>query len=104
MHLVKNMLMDRGVFDAQIRVPLILGVWGGKGQGKTFQTELALKKLGCAAQPALLTSLACGPGDLLCAFAKKQSRCCGGSFGGTCIFCDVVSDTRNVQLAKEGFW
>ena len=51
MHLVKNMLMDRGVFDAQIRVPLLLGVWGGKGQGKTFQTELALKKLGCAARP-----------------------------------------------------
>ena len=33
MHLVKNMLMDRGAFDAQIRVPLILGIWGGKGQG-----------------------------------------------------------------------
>merc|ERR1711907_651185 len=24
----------------------ILGVWGGKGQGKTFQTELSFKKLG----------------------------------------------------------
>lgn len=28
------------------QVPLILGVWGEKGMGKTFQTELALKKLG----------------------------------------------------------
>jgi len=30
----------------KIKVPLILGIWGGKGQGKTFQTELGLKKLG----------------------------------------------------------
>jgi len=31
-----------------IRVPLILGIWGGKGQGKTFMTELSLKKLSIA--------------------------------------------------------
>jgi len=30
----------------KIKVPLILGVWGGKGQGKTFQTHLAFQKLG----------------------------------------------------------
>merc|ERR1711920_312788 len=30
----------------KIKIPLILGVWGGKGQGKTFQTELGYKKLG----------------------------------------------------------
>merc|ERR1712217_506001 len=30
----------------KIKVPLILGVWGGKGQGKTFQTHLAYEKLG----------------------------------------------------------
>merc|ERR1719473_1556010 len=30
----------------KIKVPLILGIWGGKGQGKTFQTELSYKKLG----------------------------------------------------------
>ena len=34
MHIVKNMMMDQGVFDAQTRVPLILGIWGGKGQGE----------------------------------------------------------------------
>ncbi len=27
-------------------MPLILGIWGGKGQGKTFQCALAYKKLG----------------------------------------------------------
>merc|ERR1711970_404851 len=30
----------------KIKIPLILGIWGGKGQGKTFQTELGFKKLG----------------------------------------------------------
>ncbi|KAK4419039.1 Ribulose bisphosphate carboxylase/oxygenase activase 1, chloroplastic [Sesamum alatum] len=29
-----------------IKVPLILGVWGGKGQGKSFQCELVFAKLG----------------------------------------------------------
>ena len=33
MHIVKNIMMDQGVFDSQTRVPLILGIWGGKGQG-----------------------------------------------------------------------
>ena len=46
MHIVKNVMCDQGVFDGQTRIPLILGIWGGKGQGKTFQTELAFKKLG----------------------------------------------------------
>ena len=46
MHIVKNYMVDAGSFDASLRIPLILGIWGGKGQGKSFQTELALKKLG----------------------------------------------------------
>ncbi|OMO59079.1 ATPase, AAA-type, core [Corchorus capsularis] len=29
-----------------IKVPLILGIWGGKGQGKSFQCELVFRKLG----------------------------------------------------------
>merc|ERR1719473_909989 len=40
-HIAKN-FMDL----PKIKIPLILGVWGGKGQGKTFQTELGYKKLG----------------------------------------------------------
>ncbi len=28
------------------QVPLILGIWGGKGQGKSFQCELVMSKLG----------------------------------------------------------
>jgi hypothetical protein len=40
-HIAKNFL------DLpKIKVPLILGIWGGKGQGKTFQCGLAYKKLG----------------------------------------------------------
>ncbi|CAL5221664.1 g3892 [Coccomyxa viridis] len=46
MHIVKNWLVDNGWLDNTIRVPLILGIWGGKGQGKSFQTELTFKKLG----------------------------------------------------------
>ena len=41
--------MDAGAFDNMCRTPLILGIWGGKGQGKTFQTELCFKKLGWVA-------------------------------------------------------
>ncbi len=29
-----------------IKVPLILGIWGGKGQGKSFQCELVFQKMG----------------------------------------------------------
>ena len=49
MHIVKNFLCDSGSFDKMTRVPLLLGIWGGKGQGKTFQTELTFKKLGVEA-------------------------------------------------------
>ncbi|XP_047329699.1 ribulose bisphosphate carboxylase/oxygenase activase, chloroplastic-like [Impatiens glandulifera] len=30
----------------KIKVPLILGIWGGKGQGKSFQCELVFAKMG----------------------------------------------------------
>lgn len=40
-HIVKNFLTL-----PNIKVPLILGVWGGKGQGKSFQCELVFAKMG----------------------------------------------------------
>jgi len=40
-HVAKNLMSLPNV-----KVPLILGIWGGKGQGKTFQTELAYRKMG----------------------------------------------------------
>lgn len=40
-HITKNFL------DLpNIKVPLILGIWGGKGQGKSFQCELVFRKMG----------------------------------------------------------
>ena len=45
MHIVKNYMADQ---LEGVNPPLILGIWGPKGCGKTFSTELALKKLGCA--------------------------------------------------------
>ncbi|WVZ56420.1 hypothetical protein U9M48_006956 [Paspalum notatum var. saurae] len=40
-HIAKN-FMDL----PSIKVPLILGIWGGKGQGKSFQCELVFAKMG----------------------------------------------------------
>ena len=48
-HIAKN-FMDL----PKIKVPLILGVWGGKGQGKTFQTNLVCAKLGV--QPIVMSA------------------------------------------------
>eukprot|EP00200_Dunaliella_tertiolecta_P000768 CAMPEP_0202366694 /NCGR_PEP_ID=MMETSP1126-20121109/17204_1 /ASSEMBLY_ACC=CAM_ASM_000457 /TAXON_ID=3047 /ORGANISM="Dunaliella tertiolecta, Strain CCMP1320" /LENGTH=430 /DNA_ID=CAMNT_0048961797 /DNA_START=197 /DNA_END=1489 /DNA_ORIENTATION=- len=48
-HIAKNYMVDLGMIDKKVRIPLILGIWGEKGMGKTFQTELALKKLGAEA-------------------------------------------------------
>lgn len=38
----------------KIKVPLILGVWGGKGQGKTFQVTLAFKAMN--ADPIIMSA------------------------------------------------
>lgn len=40
-HITKNFLQL-----PNIKVPLILGIWGGKGQGKSFQCELVFAKMG----------------------------------------------------------
>ncbi|KAJ7964549.1 Ribulose bisphosphate carboxylase/oxygenase activase [Quillaja saponaria] len=40
-HITKNFMAL-----PNIKVPLILGIWGGKGQGKSFQCELVFAKMG----------------------------------------------------------
>ncbi|KAL6844094.1 hypothetical protein ACP4OV_025767 [Aristida adscensionis] len=40
-HIVKNYIAHL----LNIKIPLILGIWGGKGQGKTFQTELIFRAM-----------------------------------------------------------
>lgn len=40
-HITKNFMSL-----PSIKVPLILGIWGGKGQGKSFQCELVFAKMG----------------------------------------------------------
>ncbi|XP_010255279.1 PREDICTED: ribulose bisphosphate carboxylase/oxygenase activase, chloroplastic-like isoform X2 [Nelumbo nucifera] len=40
-HITKNFMTLPNV-----KVPLILGIWGGKGQGKSFQCELVFAKMG----------------------------------------------------------
>lgn len=50
-HCAKN-LMHKSL--KKIKVPLILGVWGGKGQGKTFQVTLAFKAM--KADPIIMSA------------------------------------------------
>ncbi|CAM8986372.1 unnamed protein product [Rhodiola kirilowii] len=49
-HIVKNYLSD----VLNTRVPLILGIWGGKGQGKSFQTELIFQAMGV--EPVIMSA------------------------------------------------
>ena len=46
-HITKNNLED--LTDYFPQVPLVLGIFGGKGEGKSFLTELVLKRLGAEA-------------------------------------------------------
>ncbi|KAG2569442.1 ribulose bisphosphate carboxylase/oxygenase activase, chloroplastic-like isoform X3 [Panicum virgatum] len=49
-HIVKNFIAH--LLD--IKIPLILGIWGGKGQGKTFQTELIFRAMGV--EPVIMSA------------------------------------------------
>ncbi|KAG8066528.1 hypothetical protein GUJ93_ZPchr0004g39449 [Zizania palustris] len=49
-HIVKNYIAH--LLD--IKIPLILGIWGGKGQGKTFQTELIFRAMGI--EPVIMSA------------------------------------------------
>lgn len=49
-HIVKNYLAH----ILTIKIPLILGIWGGKGQGKTFQTELIFRAMGV--EPVIMSA------------------------------------------------
>ncbi|WCJ40310.1 Ribulose bisphosphate carboxylase/oxygenase activase chloroplastic [Euphorbia peplus] len=49
-HIVKNYIAH--LLD--VKIPLILGIWGGKGQGKTFQTELIFQAMGI--EPVIMSA------------------------------------------------
>ncbi|KAL7162039.1 hypothetical protein ACSBR2_042501 [Camellia fascicularis] len=49
-HIVKNYIAHL----LNTKVPLILGIWGGKGQGKSFQTELIFQALGM--EPVIMSA------------------------------------------------
>ncbi|KAJ1273266.1 hypothetical protein BS78_06G266600 [Paspalum vaginatum] len=49
-HIVKNYIAHL----LNIKIPLILGIWGGKGQGKTFQTELIFRAMGV--EPVIMSA------------------------------------------------
>ncbi|KAK6268346.1 hypothetical protein QUC31_012506 [Theobroma cacao] len=49
-HIVKNYL----AYLLNVKIPLILGIWGGKGQGKSFQTELIFQAMGI--EPVIMSA------------------------------------------------
>ncbi|XVF87015.1 hypothetical protein PTKIN_Ptkin18bG0086500 [Pterospermum kingtungense] len=49
-HIVKNYLAHL----LNVKIPLILGIWGGKGQGKSFQTELIFQAMGI--EPVIMSA------------------------------------------------
>ncbi|KAF9616281.1 hypothetical protein IFM89_029057 [Coptis chinensis] len=49
-HIVKNYITHL----LNVKVPLILGIWGGKGQGKSFQTELIFQAMGV--EPVIMSA------------------------------------------------
>ncbi|EXC14088.1 Ribulose bisphosphate carboxylase/oxygenase activase [Morus notabilis] len=49
-HITKNYLSHL----LNTKVPLILGIWGGKGQGKSFQTELIFQTMGI--EPVIMSA------------------------------------------------
>ncbi|XP_022721673.1 ribulose bisphosphate carboxylase/oxygenase activase, chloroplastic [Durio zibethinus] len=49
-HVVKNYLAHL----LNVKIPLILGIWGGKGQGKSFQTELIFQAMGI--EPVIMSA------------------------------------------------
>ncbi|XVF25318.1 hypothetical protein REPUB_Repub13aG0203100 [Reevesia pubescens] len=49
-HIVKNYLAH----ILNVKIPLILGIWGGKGQGKSFQTELIFQAMGI--EPVIMSA------------------------------------------------
>lgn len=64
----------------KIKVPLILGIWGGKGQGKTFQCNLAYKKLGIS--PIVMSAGELESGNAGEPAKLIRQRCVAGREGG----------------------
>ncbi|RWW66775.1 hypothetical protein BHE74_00025846 [Ensete ventricosum] len=112
-HITKNFMAL-----PNIKIPLILGIWGGKGQGKSFQCELVLAKMGIngnAGEPAkLIRQRYREAADII----KKGKMCClfindldagAGRLGGTTQYTvnnqmvnatlmNIADNPTNVQL------
>lgn len=87
MHIVKNWLVDNGWLDNTIRVPLIMGIWGGKGQGGPN-----LRAPSCALQAI--------PSSLSCSFAVSLVGCGDISAREQLSACrEVLPDRADLQEA-----
>ncbi|KAL6908034.1 hypothetical protein ACP4OV_002204 [Aristida adscensionis] len=100
-----------------IKVPLILGIWGGKGQGKSFQCELVFAKMGINAVVMSAGELESGnagePANLIrqryreAADIVRKGKLCvlfindldAGRLGATLM--NIADNPTNVQLPGQ---
>lgn len=94
MHVAKNFMADRQAFDTQTRVPLILGIWGPKGQGKSFQTELCFKQLGL--EPIIMSA-----GELEHEWAGTPGRLIRERYRRASEVCMALSTARVNTFTKD---
>ncbi|CAI8600892.1 unnamed protein product [Vicia faba] len=96
-HVTKNYLSL-----PNIKVPLILGIWGGKGQGKSFQCELVFAKMGIS--PIMMSA-----GELESGNAGEPAKLIRQRLGGTTQYTvnnqmvnatlmNIADNPTNVQL------
>jgi hypothetical protein len=82
MHITKNYLADQGAMSKSTKVPLVLGIWGPKGCGKTFQVCL-----GCVRRCARVGAWVCVGawacvGAWVCLRVRACVRVCVCVWGG----------------------
>lgn len=90
-HFARNILAGEGGIPGQ--VPLILGIWGAKGGGKSFNLELCLKQMGvqpvCISAGELEDEWAGEPGRRIRERYRFASRHAAATGEATCV---IISD------------
>ena len=91
-HVAKNFLEL-----PKIKVPLILGIWGGKGQGKTFQCTLAYKKLGI--NPVVMSA-----GELESGNAGEPAKLIRQRYRSVTIYLSALSANSHQNVTDLSLW
>lgn len=98
LHVLKNMLQN-----TDVEVPLLMGVHGPSGEGKTFQVENTLKKLGVKrfliSGGQLLSDTSGAPAELIRSTYIKAGRAVRG---GECSLAAMLINDVDTGLGKWG--